>query len=60
MWLNLADVATDTGLATTGSRGLREQFADFREYFKTPRHGLTLFSVSAVWFLLYVTIFEQG
>ena len=47
-----SDVATSTALTANGSRGLKEQFADFREYFRTPRHGMALFAVSAVWFLL--------
>lgn len=45
-------VAKSTSLTKTDERGLKQQFADFRAYFKEWRHGLTLFAVCAVWFLL--------
>ncbi|CAD6565106.1 MAG: Inorganic phosphate transporter pho84 [Tremellales sp. Tagirdzhanova-0007] len=52
-------VAKETGLSSSGShtRGLKEQFADFNEYFKEPKHGRTLFAVSAVWFLYDIAFY---
>lgn len=51
-----ADVAKDTGLVGKDKRGLKQQFADFSEYFSNWKHARTLFAVSASWFLLYVQI----
>lgn len=45
-------VAKSTSLTNKDERGLKQQLNDFREYFKEWRHGLVLFAVCAVWFLL--------
>ena len=45
-------VATDTGLVGKDKRGLKQQFEDFRVYFKNWKHARTLFAVCASWFLL--------
>lgn len=45
-------VAKNTSLTNPDERGLKRQFADFRDYFREWRHGLALFAVCAVWFLL--------
>ena len=45
-------VAKDTGLVGADKRGLKQQFADFHNYFSNQKHALTLAAVSAAWFLL--------
>lgn len=44
-------VATETGLVGQHQRTLAQQFADFRVYFREPKHARTLFAVCASWFL---------
>ncbi|ORX35290.1 major facilitator superfamily domain-containing protein [Kockovaella imperatae] len=50
-------VATETGLRGPNKRGLKEQFEDFRVYFRQPKHARVLFAVSAVWFLFDIAFY---
>lgn len=52
-------VSKETGLVGKNKRGLKTQFADFREYFSNWKHARTLFAVSACWLLLCVVIADS-
>ncbi|KAK5698965.1 hypothetical protein LTR97_006614 [Elasticomyces elasticus] len=50
-------VATETGLVGKDVRGLKQQFEDFRVYFRNWKHARTLFAVSAAWFLFDIAFY---